>query len=70
MKNKLKTKYNELKKWLRSGSNFVDILMLIGLFIIVATTFYISRIIGFYLLGTLLITIPLIFYKLTNKKLR
>lgn len=67
MKNKLKTEYNKFKKWLRSGSNFVDVLMLIGLFIIVATTFYVSRIIGFYLLGTLLIAIPLIFYKLRKK---
>lgn len=68
MKNKLKTEYNKLKKWLRSGSNFVDVLMLVGLFIIVVTTFYISRIIGFYLLGILLIVIPLIFYKLTKKE--
>lgn len=67
MKNKLKTEYNKFKKWLRSGSNFVDVLMIIGLFIIVATTFYVSRIIGFYLLGTLLIAIPLIFYKLRKK---
>ncbi|MFR1707640.1 MAG: hypothetical protein ACLSV2_01965 [Clostridium sp.] len=70
MKNKLKTEYNKFKKWLRSGSNFIDVLMLVGLFIIVATTFYISRIIGFYLSGVLLIVIPLVFYRLSNKKVR
>lgn len=61
---------NKLKKWLKSGSNFIDILMFVGLFIIVLTTFYISKIIGFYLLGTLLIVIPLVFYRLANKKVR
>ena len=61
---------NKLKKWLESGSNFIDILMFVGLFIIVVTTFYISKIVGFYLLGTLLIVIPLVFYRLANKKVR
>lgn len=54
-------------KWLKCGSNAVDILMLLGLFIIVATTFYINYIIGLYLLGILLITIPYTLYRLTRK---
>lgn len=55
---------NRIMKFFRSGSNFLDILMLLGLFIIVATTFYINKIIGFYLLGFLLIFIPIVLYKL------
>lgn len=64
---KIKNKINKLLKWFKSGSNFIDMLMLIGLFIIVTTTFYINPIIGFYMLGILLIVIPLIYYKLIRK---
>lgn len=55
---------NRIMKFFKSGSNLLDILMFIGLFIIVSTTFYINKIIGFYLLGFLLIFIPIILYKL------
>jgi len=53
--------------WVKKGSNLIDLLMLVGLLIIISTTFYVNSIIGFYLLGILLIVIPLTYYKLTRK---
>lgn len=64
----MKNKLIKIKEWLKHGSNIEDTLMIIGLFIIVATTFYINAIIGFYLLGALLIIIPPILYNLTRKR--
>lgn len=64
----MKSKLIKIKEWLKNGSNTEDTLMIIGLFVIVATTFYINAIIGFYLLGALLIIIPPILYNLTRKR--
>lgn len=64
----MKNRLMKIKEWLKHGSNIEDMLMIIGLFIIVATTFYVKAIIGFYLLGALLIIIPPIFYNLTKKR--
>lgn len=63
----MENKLIKIYEWLKHGSNTEDTLMVIGFLIIVATTFYVNTIIGFYLLGALLIIIPPMLYKLTGK---
>lgn len=59
-------KLKKLKEWLTTGSNLLDCCMILGLTIIVVTTFFVNIMAGSYLLGVLLIIIPIIIVKFTN----
>ena len=52
----------KIVRWIKNGSNLVDLLILVGLLIIISTTLYINIIKGLYLLGIILILVPSIFY--------